>query len=93
MSGVEPGPSLYLPARITKQPTITRSGWTVSNNFRGNITAPASNPLGGSEAAKERGRLRPAQPALSQDAQDLIEAAALARHSVTTPVPTQSALA
>ena len=65
---------------------------TVSNSIRGNINAPAPNPLGGSEAAQEGGRLRPAQPALSQDDQDLIEAGRPSRRlgptcGVLTPTP------
>ena len=64
---------------------------TVSNSIRGNINAPAPNPLGGSEAAQEGGRLRPAQPALSQDDQDLIEASRPSRRlgptSACSPQP------
>ena len=72
----EPGPSLYVPSRITKETTVTRCG-DGQQQHQGKYQRAAAKPARRQRGRQEGGRLRPAQPALSEDDQDIIEAAAL----------------
>lgn len=61
-------------------------GQVANNTLQGKISAPAPNPLGGSEAAG-RGRLRPVQPASVRDAHELSKLQWLPRRCLTDNTP------